>query len=311
MKMKMVLAWSFGLFFLIISLSFIISGNLLIAFIFLLISLLLIPAIVNYFTNITGIKLSAKIRIAPVTILIIIYFILAGISEDKENIEYFTSNKDTILIDIQANIDAGDFDAARDNSEKYLVTNDADLQDLYDTISQKETVNRALDREAREKELLAEVLKIPASEFLNNLNLYKELLFMSPDNNNYQNKVVFYEQKLEDEAQAIANTSAKEVVPTQEITEDQLKRFEAVTDKLNKAIELDVLKEIKHDGVYARIVVGQTFFDIDFIAKTGLLETCSTYLVGAEKGKMVRIKIYHWLTNKEIGKYDQNGLTIY
>ena len=158
--------------------------------------------------------------------------IFMEIKEKGKNIEYFSQNKTSVLNNIQANIDEGNFDVARDSSEKYLVSNDEDLQEIHNLITQK--VN-----EKRDKELLAE-----------NKKREKERIAK------------------EKETLTAENTQKKPTASSeQEITESQVKRFDVASDKLNKAVELGVLKDLKHDGNYARVVVGQTFFDIDFVAK--------------------------------------------
>ncbi len=89
---------------------------------------------------------------------------------------------------------------ARDSSEKYLVTNDSDLTKIYNSINN--SINNSIKQieiEKIESELVAEVNNIPASEYRKNLNLYKELLLLNPGNNEYQEKVQFYEQQLKDE----------------------------------------------------------------------------------------------------------------
>ena len=99
-----------------------------------------------------SIKKIFKISLLVFGIFITLLFIIGifGVKkENKENAEYFSLNKTSIISDIQANIDEGNFDVARDSSEKYLVSNDEDLQEIHNLITQK--VN-----EKRDKELLAE-----------------------------------------------------------------------------------------------------------------------------------------------------------
>ena len=99
-----------------------------------------------------SIKKIFKISLLVFGIFITLLFIIGifGVKkENKENAEYFSLNKTSIISDIQANIDEGNFDVARDSSEKYLVSNDEDFQEIHNLITQK--VN-----EKRDKELLAE-----------------------------------------------------------------------------------------------------------------------------------------------------------
>ncbi len=124
---KTFLSWIIGLFLLMTGIGCLFIDQVVVGIIFILISTLIIPTAVIFITNKTGISLPFKRRIIPLLLM----FILAGIygktKEDKENIKYFSLNKTSVIDEIRKNIDEGNFNVARDSSEKYLVTNDSDL----------------------------------------------------------------------------------------------------------------------------------------------------------------------------------------
>ena len=153
-----------------------------------------------------SIKKIFKISLLVFGIFITLLFIIGifGVEkENKENAEYFSLNKTSIISDIQANIDEGNFDVARDSSEKYLVSNDEDLQEIHNLITQK--VNEKREQELiaknknREQELLAEVKSIPTSEYRKNRDIYKELVSLNSNNDEYQEKLGLYEKQLRED----------------------------------------------------------------------------------------------------------------
>jgi len=161
--MKKLLRWLVGGICLIGGIAALFTNAVFGGLILIAISILLIPPFVNYLGNKLGFNLSLKIRIVPLILLFFIALIYFGIKSENENIEYFTLNKDIIITELQANIDAGDFDAARDNSEKYLASKDEELQKLYDLISQKESEKRERDIQAR-KSAIQQIIRNVDSE---------------------------------------------------------------------------------------------------------------------------------------------------
>ncbi len=210
--LKTFISWIVGIFLFIAGIASLFTESAFRGVVALMISMLIIPSAVNFITK-TGIALSFKRRIIPIFLLFIILGISLEREEKKENIEYFSLNKTSVINEIRKNIDEGNFDVACDSSEKYLVTNDPDLKEIYNLITQTEN-------EKRENELVAEVQKIPASEYRNNLNIYKELSLLNPSNNEYREKLTFYtdkySQQIEEEElvakrqEKIENTDIKE-----------------------------------------------------------------------------------------------------
>ncbi len=149
--LKTFISWIVGIFLFIAGITSLFTESAFRGVVALMISMLIIPSAVNFITK-TGIALSFKRRIIPIFLLFIILGISFEREEKKENIEYFSLNKTSIINEIRKNIDEGNFDVARDSSEKYLVTNDPDLKEIYNLITQKEN-------EKRENELVAGVPK--------------------------------------------------------------------------------------------------------------------------------------------------------
>lgn len=105
---------------------------------------------------------------------------------------HFESNRDSVLADIQAKIDAGEFRAAVAEAKKYLMTQDKQLLALRDE------AQAAIDeRQKQEKteNILARLKKIPAENYEANKNLYGQLAQMHPDNETYKSKRDYYAKK--------------------------------------------------------------------------------------------------------------------
>ena len=231
--MKKILSWALGIIFFVPGITALFTGSAISGIILILISLFIIPAAVDFISQKSGIALSFKKRLVPIIIL----FTLLIIQIEREKVEYFTENKDSIMNEIRSNINNDNFQAARILTEEYLVTEDSDLMEMYDLIIQKEN-------EKREGELLAEVLTIPESEYLDNLNIYKELLFINPSNDNYQKKVEYYEQKIENERNALEmqETQKAQAAKRQEGIEAQFSLWDGSHNNLVKYV-----KENMHD----------------------------------------------------------------
>ena len=188
-SLKTLLSWAVGVSFFITGVASLFTDGVFEGIIFLLMSSFLIPPIINFITKITGVTLSFKRRIIPLFLLFIIVGIFIVIKEKGGNIEYFSQNKTSVLNNIQANIDEGNFDVARDSSEKYLVSNDEDLQEIHNLITQKVNEKREQELLAREQELIAK-----------NKNREQELLAREQEliakNKNREQELLAREQEL-------------------------------------------------------------------------------------------------------------------
>jgi hypothetical protein len=141
-----------------------------------------------------------------------------------DNIEHFKNNREQILSSVSEALANKDYQYVMLERDRYLLANDADLINLYvqaknaiaeiekaeqdaqrqarnGLADKKEAEQEAQDkawREARTKEILAELKAIPASEFEENKTLYQQLARLNPDNTAYREKLDHYSQKLKE-----------------------------------------------------------------------------------------------------------------
>ena len=115
--------------------------------------------------------------------------------KDKALQDYFVKNKDQILDDIQSKIDAGDFDNAFSQANKYKSINNDKLTNLSNI--------------AEEKILVEKVKKIPASHYTENLQIYTRLLALNPNEEKYRQMGEHYKNLLNKKLEAERLEKAK------------------------------------------------------------------------------------------------------
>jgi hypothetical protein len=80
-------------------------------------------------------------------------------------------------------------------------------------------------------------------------------------------------------------------------------KFEQCRAKLIKAQKLDLLRDLDwKKGSTPKVVVGPTFFSVDFTTKEGFAETVSCFLVVGED-KCMNYKLTHWMTGKVVANF--------
>ncbi|EIM63224.1 hypothetical protein [Desulfobacter postgatei] len=120
----------------------------------------------------------------------------------QENVDYFNSNRETIISSIKKALAENDHQAVISQSKKYLVSGDKELEQL--------------NVQAKTEKLLTELKSIPVKEYEKNRKLYRQLLEMNPDNEQYKDKVAFYAGKIEEEKQKqIAAQERQKKIETQ------------------------------------------------------------------------------------------------
>jgi len=114
----------------------------------------------------------------------------------REAIEYFKNNRSSILTQIHDQYQKGKYQEAVSIAKKYLASNDPQLRALYE---KSKAVVDQIRREKREKEILAQLKRIPAREYEKNKNLYAELISLRPENARYKQKHAYYSRKLKEQ----------------------------------------------------------------------------------------------------------------
>ena len=110
---------------------------------------------------------------------------------EKQNLDFFNKNKTAVIAEITNHYKKGDYQKAVTISKKYIKSEDAQLKEIYGKVKSK------ID-EKREKEILAQLKKVPASQYEKNKNLYKQLMSLKPDNAIYKKKYEYYSAKIEE-----------------------------------------------------------------------------------------------------------------
>lgn len=101
----------------------------------------------------------------------------------------FQDNRETILTSVRLAIEAGNFEAAIEESKKYALAKDDELQKLRQEAE-------GLQAEEETEGLLAELKEIPASELSANKQRYRRLVQLNPDNPAYKQKLAHYSAEL-------------------------------------------------------------------------------------------------------------------
>ena len=96
-------------------------------------------------------------------------------------IEELRTNRVAIISEMKSLMANGDFLSAHNRAKKFVELNDSELQDLASEALSKHKVKR-------ENELLSQLKKLPASNLEGNLELYRELAALSPNNQPYRKK---------------------------------------------------------------------------------------------------------------------------
>ncbi|RKZ36408.1 MAG: hypothetical protein DRQ49_18010 [Gammaproteobacteria bacterium] len=174
----------------------------------------------------------------------------------QEKIDYFNANREQIILDVKVSLTAKEYQSVLSQSAKYLVTDDKELTQMYTSaktelvkikqaeltekkqLAEIEEVKQAEIRKAelaekqrlaeiekaeKTKNLLAELKKVPVEQYEKNLNLYQQLVVISPNNQDYKKKRNYYQNKITEQQEKDSEKSTpkrneiqekKEVVST-------------------------------------------------------------------------------------------------
>jgi tetratricopeptide (TPR) repeat protein len=222
------LNWLFGIIFLLLGFLTLFT-SVFAGLSLLVVSLMLLPPIRNYAYSKSQREIPTKTRAIAISVLIILFFVFvvqaqraqerlleAEKAEERaeqaaqakqEKIDYFHANRNSILSSLRSEFEEGNFGSVVEQSDKYLLTEDAQLIELNNKASAKIA---AIKRKQRTNELLTELKSLPVEEYEENLQLYEELLKLHPNNKQYMNKVDFYQDKIDQREQKEALAKARE-----------------------------------------------------------------------------------------------------
>jgi hypothetical protein len=99
--------------------------------------------------------------------------------------------------------------------------------------------------------------------------------------------------------------------PTPSIsTAEMASNFEECRSKLKAAAQLNVLTDMSFDDGRPRVVVGRTWYGIDYSAKTGLAETAACFFLAGDTTKGIRFEITDNMTGKVVATWSGTRLTV-
>ncbi len=220
------LSWIFGVLFLITGLVSMIKTPLA-GLSLVILSLLLLPPVRKLAYSKTSKEIPIKIRTASIFALIVAFGVFVGQSQDKkaqelaaqqakeksdkiaqikqDNIDYFTANREQIILSANAALVAKEYQSVISQTNKYIVSGDDELKSI-NSLAKIEI--EKIKKSEKTKQLLAELKKVPSSEYEKNQKLYQQLVNLHPSNQTYKDKVQSYSKKIEKEKQIEEQFSA-------------------------------------------------------------------------------------------------------
>lgn len=121
----------------------------------------------------------------------------SSISKGKN--DYSNSKKDYELIINLAKLDSANITLAAERYARNIVMEASAKADKI--VSEAKKSATIIKKKELITKLESKVMKIPVSKYKENLDIYKELYELDPENERYKRKVAFYEDKLEQQKQ--------------------------------------------------------------------------------------------------------------
>lgn len=247
-KVYWLLSWVFGVLAVLSGLP-LLTLSLIGGFAFILIGLLLLPPARDYVFQ------KYKVSITGTTrgfLILVLFFVSIGFvakdssesdevkakeqakaqaekiaQEKKDNLDYFTKNKATILQQLNTLLTNQDYKAVVDGARKYLPTKDTELL--------------AIHNQAKEKVLLAELnnIKIEQSNFGRLQSVYQQLSSINPDSKDYRESAEYYakQAKIVKEKKKEEALKAQQAVERKKIIEAQFSAWDGSHRGLERVIK--------------------------------------------------------------------------
>ena len=207
--MKNISYWVFGTLTLFAWLTFLyITGYFIASLPILVISMLLLPPIRQFFYLKTKKQISFNIKSFLIWVMIILFGILAVISSNnnetresekreqeqvkklaeinKNNIDYFNINRKKIIEKAKMYLANKSYQETIKLTDKYLVTKDKELQQI--------------NYLAKTEMILTRLKTISSEDYIGNKKLYKQLVSLNPENTKYKEMLDSYLNKIKLEA---------------------------------------------------------------------------------------------------------------
>ncbi len=127
----------------------------------------------------------------------------------QETINDLNANREQIITSIQKALTEKDYDAAIEESSKYLISGDKELEQINDQ-AKKAQAEKLLTEKI--DSLLALLKEAPPEDYEKHRSLYKQLLELEPYNVLYISKVEYYAEKIEEKKKAQAEKQLAEKI---------------------------------------------------------------------------------------------------
>ena len=299
-----ILNWFFGLLFGLLGISMIATGEALSsASAIFLISFLLLPPIRSLFFKISKKSLPVTYRALTIFVLFVLFVVFGwsvAANEDAveakrlersqtSSLDYFNSNREDVLSTISDALSVSDFDQAMTEIDKYILVTDSAFLELAAEAKLAKKADEAAQQQARKQarteSLLGKLKTVPESSFQENIDLYKQLADLYPDNNRYKEKIAFYNQKLTERLAA-----EKEAERIRLAAEKEAERIAAQSPE-DKALENVILKSTWDKTGFGSVMLAN--FEItnsSFYVIKDIEVTCILYAKsGTSLGKNTKI----------------------
>ena len=87
-------------------------------------------------------------------------------------------------------------------------------------------------------------------------------------------------------------------------------RLEECRSKLKAAASLDLLKDMSFSGGHPKVVIGRTWYTLDYGAKTGFAETAACFFLAGDTSKAITFPILDNMTGKKVATWKFTKLEV-
>lgn len=87
-------------------------------------------------------------------------------------------------------------------------------------------------------------------------------------------------------------------------------RLEGCRSKLKAAAQISLLKDMSFKDGRPKVVIGPTWYRMDFEAKTGFAETAACFFLAGDSTKSITFPIYDSMTGKQVATWKFTKLEV-
>lgn len=250
---KLIPGWFFGIIMLLLAIGELENtGNLLVALPVFLISLILLPPTKSLTKKLLKKDLSFKAKAISIIILFFFYMFTSIQNEDRKQqeqaVKEFHENKPQIIAEIENKIQLQEYQEAVKLISSYLdLVSDEALIELQEKAKTEEA---AYLKKKEITELLAKVKKVPSSDYRENMQLYKRLSELDPENKTYSVKLESYTDKYNKEQERLRRQAERKKKIEEQFSAwdgSHLKLTQYIKDNMNDPKSYEHVKTVYWD----------------------------------------------------------------